>query len=220
MATSTTTLLEAINTVLFNIGERSVSNLVSIPAQKAQTYVEQALQELADSGDWRFVQKVVNADSWSSGVATMPTDIVRLLGVSARLSLGGFHLTELDVESFQLETPKTGTPLYYYLSGEDSVTLQPYPADADTDMQGKIFFHYIEPLIPPTTVDGLFPVPERFMRFITTYASALMTQYHLHDVAEGQRLFQLAQQILRTLQLREPGRGVGQRTMWRGRRPH
>ena len=220
MATSTSTLLDTVNSVLRDLGERPTTGLVPIPAAKCVDAIQDGLQELLDANDWLFSQSRTTASSWSSQTATLPS-FRRLLGVSVQLSAGVPGIPRpLTYEEFIRFTPAEGTPTSYYQSSETTVELNPYPAAGDTDLQGNIFFNIVLVLTPPSLATDVFPVPERYLRFIRSYALAQMYEKHLDDRAMSALEFQKADRILGNLIRREPGKAIGGRSMWRGGRSY
>lgn len=217
MATSTTTLLDAVNDVLLHVGERQVTTFNSYPAQKAVNFCQEALLELLDANDWKFNRDKVTADSWSNEVATL-TEVRRLLGVSIQFSNGVRGvLNEVTFDEFNQYNPTEGIPYYFWFENSTTVHVHPYPSAAE---QANVLFDVIEIPTTPTAVDDTFPIPQRFIRFITTYATARMKQDHLDDANNAQLDFQRADRMLGNFIRREPGRAIGQRSMWRGNRPY
>ncbi len=73
MAVSTTTLLQAVNRVLLDVGERRVTNLTSPPAEKAKNYLQEALRYLTTVHDWEWLYNKVVASNWIGDTFTVPT---------------------------------------------------------------------------------------------------------------------------------------------------
>lgn len=208
------------NSTLLAIGERQVSAFTSYPAQKAVDACQDALQELLDRNDWIFTRSQINASSWSGAEATLP-EFVRLLGVSVALnSTLSRSVLQMTWDEFNKLSPSTGVPRYFTVTSQTTVEVDPAPAASDTDLQDDIWFDVIQPQTIPSETTDTFPVPERFIRFIKTYATARMLEDHLDDPSRAQLNYQRAEVIITQLVRREPGRAIGQRTMWRGSRPY
>lgn len=221
MATSTTTLLELVNEVLLNIGERQVStvvgNSVTYPALKTISSLKTALFKLEEASDWQFTKQTATASSWSTNAATVP-EYTRILGVTHRLTGDVKELTPLSVSEFNLYTPQAGNPIYYLPLDETTVLFWPYPTV--TEIQDEVRLELVSSLTFPTTDAGTFPVPEKFTQYLRHYAQGSMIENHLGDPNAAQIPYREAQQILDKLVLRNQSVVTGHRTMWRAGRKY
>jgi len=222
MASSSTTLLEAINRVLLDVGERSVLNVSSPVSRKAQAYLGEAVYTITSYADWDFTKGRINAISWAGDTANLG-DIQRITGVYYGTTTNAYRpITWVDVRDFDLSAPTPyddsflSHPRIYTISGYGEVRLNPYPTGATG--QSRIFFHVVKDLYPPTLPEGTFPIPERFMPLIIKKATALMLHRHLDDGASAQVVEAEFEALMGRLRARERGVSTGDLNMFRGNR--
>lgn len=192
MALSTSTLLNVVNEVLLNVGERTVNTFDTPTARKAKQYIIEALKELQLRDDWEFLRDVVPALSWAvPGIATLPTyqrlhSVQYTLPLSSGAAMNKVFVSYLDRPSFARLNPTPITlldtsyfPLSYTILDDARVQLHPYPSDITT--QAFVSFHITKAFVLPTLVGDFLPIPERLTPLIVRLASSLMASRHLDD---------------------------------------
>ena len=216
-ATSTTTLLTAVNNVLLDVGERAVTTLTTPVARKAQKYVQDAVREIQRYHHWEWLYATITPTSWSGDSATL-TNVDRILHISWDNSTTGgpfYRLKYLDPEeydvqvfpkSFDSTTEKATYPRVWTISTRDTIRVNPYPVDASG--QSRVRAYVILDMIPPANANDVFPIPEEMMYLVNKYATAMMYYHHLDDKqgAAGmkQEVFQQLAYI-RTRNSKSPG---------------
>lgn len=214
MATSTSTLLQVVNQVLLNVGERSVTNFLTPTAQKARDYVIESLKELEQRDDWEFLRDTVNATSWvSPGIATLPAHqrihaVQYLVPNSTASAVNRVYVAFLDTPSFARlnPTPITATDISYYpnvytILDDARVQIHPYPNDTTT--QNRVTFHITRTFTLPTLISDFLPIPERLTPLVVRLASSLMATRHLGDANMGQMYRGEYEALLRMVRARE-----------------
>lgn len=214
MATSSSNLLQIVNEVLLNVGERVVNSFDTPTARKAKQYVIEALKEFQSRDDWEFLRDVVSAQSWGIlGIATLPT-YQRLHAVQYTLpQLGGIpnkvFVAYLDRPSFSRLNPVPLTiatnnayfPTNYTVLDDERVQLHPYPNDVIT--QGLVSFHITRAMVMPNLVTDFFPIPERLMPLVVRLASSFMAARHLDDGESASMFRNEFEGTLRLIRARE-----------------
>jgi hypothetical protein len=214
MATSTSTLLQIVNEIILNVGERVVNTFDTPTARKAKQYVLEALKEFQIRDDWEFLRDVVVASSWTSpGVALLPT-YQRLHAVqytvpnSSGSAINKVFVAYLDRPSFARLNPTPITlldtayfPTTYTILDDDRVQLHPYPSDSTT--QARVSFHITRVFTLPTLVTDFLPIPERFTPLIVRLASSLMAARHLGDAEMASMFRNEFESTLRQVRARE-----------------
>jgi hypothetical protein len=214
MATSTSTLLQIVNEVLLNVGERRVTNFLTPTSQKAQTYVIESLKELEQRDDWEFLRDTVNALSWTSpGIATLPPHqrlhaVQYLIPDAASSAVNRVFVAFIDTPSFTRLNPTPITlndrsyyPSVYTILDDARVQLHPYPDDVTT--QNRVTFHITRTFALPSLVSDFLPIPERFTPLVVRLASSLMASRHLDDQNVAQLFRGEYEAMLRIVRARE-----------------
>lgn len=185
-AQSTSTLLQVANDVLLGIGERPLINFGSNLGLKVKSVVNTAFYDVIELDDWSWLIDKRNADGWDGNKAII-NNRRRLYKVEHRPSpTEAFKSIPYFIPPIFDKYPITGYsdtntyPLKYTIGSELSVALNPYPVT--TDEQVKIWFTAVDAPIPPSTVGGLFPMPERFVELLKKRALYYMAIRHLDDM--------------------------------------
>lgn len=222
MAQSTTTLLQLANAVLIDVGERPIINFGSNLGSKVRSAITSATYDVGALDDWSWLQARRNADAWAGNKAIL-NNRRRLYKVQYQPGSGApfqdvrYKFSE-DFDRLNITSYSTtnGYPIDYTTDAELSVFLNPYP---DTnDERAKIWFTAVDTISPPTTNNGAFPVPERFVELIKKRALYYMALRHLDDAqmaAMFNNEFELLGQRLRDT---ERSHTVGQLNMFKRRR--
>jgi hypothetical protein len=201
--TSSTTLLEAVNKVLLNVGERSTNNLTLNPAaRKATSYIQEAYEDIQQYQDWSWQRYVFTATSWSGELATF-TNLKRINVVTWNNDVTRAVVPIVDVEQFyatsQLTsfTDNANYPSFYAPYSHDTIAINPYP----TDVTGRARLNVIGYKLfdTPTTTTSTFACPEEYVSTIIKKATATMLQRHLGELNEARELLNDFQTKLRYL---------------------
>lgn len=214
MATSTSTLLQIVNEVLLNVGERVVNTFDTPTAQKAKQYVLEALKEFQIRDDWEFLRDVVSASSWTSpGIATLPTyqrlhAVQYTIPLSSGAAINKVFVAFLDRPSFSRLNPTPITqldtayyPTSYTILDDNRVQLHPYPSDVTTQL--NVSFHITRAFVMPNLVADFLPIPERLTPLIVRLASSLMASRHLDDQDSASMFRNEFEGTLRLIRARE-----------------
>lgn len=221
MATTTKTLLEAVNDTLIQIGERTVSSLGSIPAQKARLALEKALGELNVAHDWEWLRDDVQPDTWDGHNCTL-SGVSRVFGAYYRAvdSSGTFtnlkFIPQDDFRLLLLADTTEGTPEAF--TQFDDSTFGVYPAPGETNQSG-VHFRVLKFMEMPQATGDVFNVPDQHVQtLLIARACFHMVVMHLDDQNTAQRYEREWLTAVRITANRENGRPPGSRTFYRRRR--
>ncbi len=191
--TSTTTLLEAVNRVLLDVGERRVTTFTSPAALKAVDYLQDSYVDMQNFHDWEWLKTEFQATSWSAEQATF-TDLRRIKYVRYQNETDeGIRwipycdqtvFDRLALEAFDSSTATSTRPLRYSIFDHEVIRVNPYPTD--TAGQNKLTVIGWKYFAPPTTTTGTFTIPERFMGVLIKRAVYQMYMRHLGDFNAAQ----------------------------------
>jgi hypothetical protein len=177
-ATSDTTLLSAVNRILLDTGERPVQNVNNNIARKAVSALAVGLEKLSNVRDWGFMRETTPAVSWVNNRATLPA-VHKLFSVTYHAQGNTKVLTPVERDIFPWTQLVAGYPDWYHQINESEVIFHPYPSTPTEQL--KVLFSYLKPLVMPTTNEGVFPIPERFMNVLHLAACAGFIRAHLDD---------------------------------------
>lgn len=193
MANSTTTLLQAVNRVLLDVGERQVSNFSSPAASKAKAYLADAFTDLQNFHDWEWARTILSVTNWDLDEATF-TNLRRIQDViwNNPNSQGSQFIPHVDLLTYQLYASEpfvNGVDGYYAPSrwtqlNEETIKVNPYPTDSIG--QGQLKVNGWQYLAPPENGNDVFQCPERFMSTLIKRAVYTMTVRHLGDLQSAQ----------------------------------
>lgn len=178
MATSTSTLLQVVNRVLINANERTVVDTTTLVGQQVKEAIRMATILLFGSSHWIFTQSKVNASSWSSGRATLPTTTVQIRSVawdngdSILLPVPYLRPDEFDrYDATQSYSDNTGRPAYYTIRDYNLVDVFPYPTTVGE--RAKIWFYTKAFVDLPSSDSSTFSVPEYAINMVVLKATEL-----------------------------------------------
>lgn len=226
-ATSTSTLLDVVNDVLLDVGERRVTSLTAPFAQKAAKYVQDAVREIQRFHNWSWLYDTITPTSWSGNTATLD-NVNRILHVSWDNSSSGaayWRLKYLDPEEYDAQiiadsfdsTVETATyPRVWSISSRNTIKVNPYPTDAAGQARVKVYV--IRDMVPPTAPTGTFPLPEDHVSLLNKYATAQMYYHHLDDKQGASGLKQQFDEQLAYIRARESKNPGGYMNMYRRNR--
>lgn len=185
--TSTTTLLQAVNRVLLDVGERQVSTITNPASLKAQAYLQDGFVELQNFHDWEWSRTEFAATSWDNDKAVF-TQLRRINTVLWQETNAGKrkipYTDPITYDYFTLEsfdsTADASRPLRYTIFDHETIKLNPYPTD--TTSRAKLRILGWKYFTPPATASNTFTCPERFIPLLIQHASYLMYVRHLGDI--------------------------------------
>lgn len=224
MATSTSTLLEVANRVLLNANERTLTALTPLLGQQVKECIRAAYFRMVRDGEWLWNESKVNASSWSSEVATLPANVLKVKMVvwdnGDDVFLPLKHLPRYVFDQYPTDnynsTTQQGRALFWTQADHNSIYVHPYPNDATE--RAKIWFHVQTVPTFPATDATVFPVPEDFIPVLVLSATAMFLKRHAGDIQLSQSFEQeyLADLVqLRTKQNRIPNNSWN---LYRGRK--
>jgi len=188
---STKPLLEVVNDLLLMSGERPVLSLTSTPvARKATSALQEAVQEIALLDDWAFTRQRINAFSWAGDTADLG-DVQRIIGVVYNKTTYAY----IDPATFDRMTSNNNS---WTTDGYSTVRVSRAPVTNAEQLAYK--FDVISALIPPTTPNGKFPIPDRLMPMVTKRALCMFVLRHLDDAplaAQYNNEFEVFVQLVR-----------------------
>lgn len=220
-ATSTTTLIQAVNIVLQSIGERRVTSLSSRIAAMTAQVIQSTVYELSTIHDWSFARDKIPATSWLLNEATL-TDIVRIHGVSAGDTTVGFVQAKfiqkdvfdaLNISSYDSISYPYGYPEWYTVDSFNTIKVNPYPTDSTS--QARVMFDVTRVLTPPTVATGVFPIPEQYMPMLYYRAAAIMALQHLADTETEAQFMALFERFAQRIRERDGQKSPTQMTLHR-----
>lgn len=185
---STTNLLQAVNRVLLDIGERQVTSFTSPAARKAKAYLQDAFNDLQMFHQWEWLYGTTVLQNWVENKAEIlnarrirnllyNTGTYRYpISYVDRITFDKYH--SLSGTSF-LDTDTSTRPRFFTIENESQVRLTPYPSQ--TLNRAKVEADIIWYLQPPNDETDLFPIPERFMTPLYKRACYQMAIRHLGD---------------------------------------
>ncbi len=197
-ATTTTTLIQAVNRVLLDVGERQVTSFTSVAARKALAYVQDSFVTIQNFHNWEWLRTSKTPDAWLTDQATI-TNSRRIRRVSYQLDATDIYFQEVPIvdgvsyDNYALvafsTTSNIGTrPCRYTIIDEQTIKINPYPTDSTT--QSNVIVHYVQHIDPPDTATDVFNMPERFVPTLLKHADAMMFARHLGDFGSGQAMQQ------------------------------
>ena len=189
MTQSVTNLLQVVQQVLRNIGERPVVNL-NVPRsnviQKTLDAIKDGLREVEMMADWTWMRQQIRATSWVNEAATVP-NILRLYGVhyippSPTFTQLSYPVPQVSLEHFQVYTytPLINAwnyPSYFAYLNADTYLFNPYPTTIP--QQNAIVFTVQRETTLPTAETGTFGMPERYMTLLINHVCYMMAVRHL-----------------------------------------
>lgn len=191
MAT-TTTLLEAVNRVLLDVGERSVTSLEATPAaRKAKAYLQEAFEDLQQYHNWEWAYELMPVNSFNNEITTIDS-VRRIRAALWNTGERYYPITYVPLSAFlrwQLTSFDSGTdeatrPLRWTRDDDTTLRFDPYPTDeAGRD---KIRIEGIKYFVGPENSDDTFSCPERYMNILYKRAVYMMYQRHVGDLQMAQ----------------------------------
>lgn len=192
MATSTSTLLQVGNRAFLNCNERTLTTMYASTMLIAQQMVEcirAAYFKMMRENEWLWTQSKINASSWSTESATLPTTTQRIKMVSWQNDDTNYiliPLTFLDRPRFDEyvldpynSTTLPGRALYWTLTDYNVARVNPYPNDATE--RAKIWFYVNNIAAFPTSDASTFSMPEDIVPLLVLLTTAMFIKRHSDD---------------------------------------
>ena len=191
MPQSTTTLIELVNRVLLDVGERIVTVLSSPAARKATEYCKEAFLDVQTFHDWSWQLDFFTATSWDNEKAVFD-NIKRIRSMQFDNDRKRINVPYIDPPNFYESqeltsfTDNSAVPCNFTIIQEDTVALNPYPTDTAGQVRVKIYGYRNFPA--PTLPDEVFDLPEYFIPLVTKRAVYMMLVRHLGELNEADAL--------------------------------
>jgi len=175
---ATRTLIEAINDVLLQVGERPTSSLTSPVSRKAFLAIEAALNDINAANDWLFKKLNVPITQRTVEIHTVP-GLERLDRLHYRNAESGqetllYHMSPAELYGTYKVEP--GTPQAYALIDDETIAILPYP-----EVLNVIIVYGTRSIAMPQGSADLIDVPDRFYSLVMTRALYHMLTTHLSD---------------------------------------
>ena len=182
-----TTKLDLVNRVLDSVGERRVTATTGALALIVEDCIQLAIDEIATSANWQDLLTRSVAASWSSEVATLSaSEVYRVRGITTKNTSTSYPFERtaqfVSQEEFQQrvlyswEDANTDVVRYWTYATSGTVKVNPYPSNAGA--QATVFFEYYTIPTVPSTDNGTYSPPDRWMRMVELRASALFALKH------------------------------------------
>lgn len=218
---STTTLLEAINRVLLDVGERQVTSISNPASRKAKEYLADAYEDMQMFHNWEWLHAFRAVNSFTNEQTTI--DNCRRIRAAYWFTGDRYihidwtpftHFKRVELSSFNTtDNPATRPRLFTFLD-ESRLLFNPYPTDdAGRD---KIRVEIISYSPPPQNPTDTFECPERFMNALYKRAVYMMTARHLGDLNAAQLIEGEFQQVLQRFRDQENKTTMKGTNMYRG----
>lgn len=224
----TTTKLDLVNRVLDSAGERRVTATTGALALIVEDCIQLAIDEIATSANWSCLQVKQAAESWSEPVATLSTDeVYRVRGVSTRNDSTSypFDVTAKfcsqeefnQMVKYSWTGANTDLVRYWtYYVGDNTVRVNPYPADDDA--KASVLFEFYTIPTVPSEDNGTYSPPDRWMRMVELRASAIFALKHLSNDKLHTIYNREYMELKRRLLANDTGLPSGGYSMYRGNR--
>jgi len=187
-----TSKLDLVNRVLDSVGERRVTATTGALALIVEDCIQLAIDEIATSALWNVTRQFTVANSWLDTLASLSTDeVYKVTAVTTQnnaVSANPFKQPArfVSMEEFD-RIPKrawtganAGVVRYWtYYQGTGQIACTPYPDDAAS--QAQVFFEYHTIPTVPSTDNGTYTMPDRWMRMVELRASAIFALKHLSN---------------------------------------
>lgn len=178
-----TTLLQAVNDVLLQVGERPASTLTNPVSRKAVLAIEAALIDInAANTNWSFKQLNTPVTQQVQETLTIP-GLERIDKVHYRETTGLERELPFMALSDMRETyqVKSGIPKAYSIVDDETIVVLPYPEEL-----GKIIVYGTKSIVAPSEPSEEIPLPVRFYPLLLTRALYHMLLTHLSDTGASQ----------------------------------
>lgn len=208
------TLLEAVNDVLLQVGERPTTNLQTVVGRKAVLAIEAALIDINVANDWSFKKLATPVTQQVQELFTIP-GLERVDRVAYRdpQTNRERELPYMATENLrQMYRTESGRPRAWALADTDSITVLPYPTD------GTVIVYGTKSIVAPKEPGENIPLPDRFYPLMLSRALYHMLITHLADsqaaASKNQEFLTLVSRFIQ----KESASGRQGKNMYRNRR--
>ena len=183
MSQSQTTLLQAVNIILPNIGEKKVTALSSSTSLKCQQNIKEAFQDIQTEFNWSWMLVDSSVDSWNAEAAfineIIDTQLVYWQTDNNKIPLSFVHYDQFYLNQLQAFTDDSNRPNCYTTSTDKKILVNPYPTDVAGRARLKVScWKYLS---APEIATDVFSCPESFIFTICKLTESYMLSRHLGD---------------------------------------
>lgn len=202
----TRTLLTSVNNTLNLVGENSIQSSSTLGGLGSLTKVclTQSVTEVCTSGRWEFLRSSIQASTWSTSEATLPSTVFQIIGVYWYSSPTGSATSTFDYPTFSLTyvTPEQFKSLYLFPYSDTAncpsvwtrvnynvIGVNPYPTSVAE--KAKVRFDvFSKPDLPSTdATNWSATIPDFFLDLVETHAASSIALSHLQDKGLYDTLF-------------------------------
>lgn len=196
------TLLEAVNEVLLQVGEREVSSFSSPVARKARLAIRRAQNFVGTLHQWRHLRATVSPSRFVGDICTLPPFLTIY---SVYRGTQALQPINLDAIIYKVNTANSaGNPRYYSIVGENSVLIYPSPTPTEqTQIRVSLLLDATVASNPADVLEG----PDGYVDLVTLYAQVVMHRIHTTDLNAADataREFETSVHMYRTLNVIQP----------------
>lgn len=205
------TLLQSVNYALLSCGERPVINTNGNLAQLVVQCLRDSSSEVATGNKLEDLRSRINASSWSTDEATLPSSVNQIAGVYFYSSPTGLPASSYDYPTVNVRyvTPEEyerrtlwnysnttqAIPMIWTKKTSTVVKVNPYPTDA-TERAKVLFDVYQIPQIPASDSTN-WSCPDVITDLIQLRAASMLANRHLQDGQLYQTLMSDYQMLIR-----------------------
>jgi hypothetical protein len=228
VTTSTLSRLDVGNNILNSVGERSVTNLGGIIGNTVVSCMREAALFVSNLAPWVELRSIINATSWSTDRATLPSSVYKIKNVyfytaptgvpTATYDYYDIPITFVDNERYRgLSTvpfiDNANSPAYWTIESKNVIRVTPYPTN--TLSKSKVKFEVYSLVTIPSSDTGYFSVGDTLVNLIQYKASELFCIKHTGDMNLAQALSSIFEQFKRQNLLNDSGLPVTGYSMYR-----
>ena len=219
----THTLIQLVNRVLLDVGERQVTTISTPASRKAKFYIQDALNDIQMYHNWEWLHDLIGVNTFTNEKTTI-TNVRRVKRVFWDTGDTLSEIPWIPYSSFiqRKYIPFTATtngsecPRYYTQKGDTQLLFNPYPTNDDG--RNRIKVEVVKYILSPELESDIVQIPERFINILIKRAVYNMLIRHLGEPDMAQAMnFEFADilQRFRSQENRVPTSGTN---MYAGRR--
>jgi hypothetical protein len=195
MTTSTLSRLDVGNNILNSVGERSVTSLGGVLGSTVLASIREAALFVANSGHFSELRSIINAQSWSADVATLPDSVAKLKNVYWYTSPDGLPSSSYDYNDIPIQfvdneqyrqinkvpfIDNANAPVAYTIESKNRVRVTPYPNN--TLSRSKVKFEVYSLITVPSSDTGYFSISDLLVNLVQYKATELFCIKHTNDL--------------------------------------
>jgi hypothetical protein len=231
MTTSTLSRLDVGNNILNAAGERSVNSLGGILGNLVLSSIREAALTVSNAATWSELRSIINASSWSSDVATLPTTVYRVKNVFWYTSPNGLPATAYDYQDIVipfvdneqyrgiLKVPfddNANTPQCWTIESKNVIRVTPYPNNSLA--RSKVKFEVYQLVSVPSNDTSYFTVSDLLVNLVQYKATELFVIKHTNDLNLAQVYASLYDSFKKQNLISDSGLPVTGYSMYRSKR--